>query len=338
MSSSISSRISSRSIGWLGLGCATLLAAGCAGGLASGVPPESDNIGPPVSSYGVPAKAPRGRVHVVSLGRETLPTGTGQPRIYLHLRLAAVNSSDDRLWILDPREQLLGDGADGNRQLAPAFSQSSTLEPAMKLARAERGVLDLYYPMLTSKGKEPARVTLAWRLRRGDQMIAQATDFDRSVERGPGYAYYQAADQAHLATESGSEAWWWSDYYFWHDDNCWWPYRQTDFFRRFPDHRRQWQAERERLHERERGSSDLASRSSGSGESWRGSSSSVRSDFNSDGTSAWRGTPREETVSSTRASVSSASEPSSSSSGGGSSSSSGGGSDGKSSWRGGSGP
>jgi hypothetical protein len=326
-----------RTIDWLIL-LPVLAASACATTDAPRVPPPADPTGPPVSSYRVPADGPKGMVHVVSLGRETLPAATGQPRVYLHLRLAAVNGSDDQSWMLDPREQLL---TDGQRTLPPAFSESSTGTPVVQLARATRGFLDLYYPVLTSSGPEPARVTLAWRLRRGEQMVALSTDFERGLEHSSGYAYYRPADEAHLATGMGSGSWWWSDYYFWHDDRGWWPYRQRDLYRRYPHHRQQWHAERERQSGPDQGGLATSARHD-SPDSWRGvPRETPRRDFNADGTSGWRGSPPEQPSVSNNA-VSdpppspSTSDNSGSSAGASSSSSSAG--DGKSSWRGGSGP
>jgi hypothetical protein len=306
-----------------------LAASACATAAPSTVPPPSDEIGPPVSSYSVPAEAPRGMVHVMSLGRETLPVATGQPRVYLHLRLAAVNGSDDQTWTLDPREQLL---ADGDRTWAPAFCDSSTGAPVVQLGRASRGFLDLYYPMLTSQGKRPPQVSLSWRLRRGPQMFAQATEFERSPERADGYVYYQPADQAHLFASRGSESWWWSDYYFWHDDARWWPVRQSDFSRRYPHHRQEWQAERERQRAQSQGDLATSSRADSS-DYWRGIKREGSSDFTPDGTSSWRGSPPAQTVSS-----SPVTDSSTGSSGSSSGNNGGGAGDGKSSWRGGSGP
>jgi hypothetical protein len=297
-------------------------AAGCAHDTKADVPELPLEVGPPVSTYRIPADQPRGTLHLISLGREVLPTATGQPRVFLHLRLAAVNGSDDQSWILDPREQLL---RDGDQTLAPTFSEGSTGQPLVTLPRGSRGFLDLYYPMLTSAGKEPERVALAWRLRRGDQLFARATEFERS-HHDVGYAYYQPADQEHLTTAMGSRSWWWNDYYFWHDDRGWWPYQQSAFSRRYPHHREQWSAEREQR--RERAEREAAIQSTDrTNVGWRGvpmdrtGNESARSE-----TSSWRGTPVTESVSSSQVTDSSTS--SSGSSGG----------DGKSSWRGGTGP
>jgi hypothetical protein len=294
-----------------------LVAMGCAH-QTDVVPPLPAEIGPPVSSYGIPAEGPRGTVHLVSLGREVLPTASGEARVYLHLRLAAINGSDDQTWILDPREQLLRDGA---QILAPAFAESSTGEPRATLGRGARGFLDLYYAMVTPAGKEPARVSLAWRVRRGDQLFAQATDFERS---GPdaGYAYYQPNDREHVAFDKGTGSWWWSDYYFWHDDRVWWPYQQAAFSRRYPRHREQWVAARQ-AHQREYAERQAVSQPNDGGY-WRGIGQNL-SQTTVDN-SNWRGVPERPSVASSPVVDSSS----------GTSGTSGG--DGKSSWRGGSGP
>jgi hypothetical protein len=283
-------------------------------------PPLPAEIGPPVSSYRIPADGARGTVHLISLGREVLPTGTGQPRVYLHLRLAAINGSDDETWLLDPREQLLHDGT---ATLAPAFAESSTGEATAILARGARGFLDLYYPMFTPAGKEPARVSLGWRLRRGDQLFAQATDFERSHQQD-GYAYYQPADREHVAFGKGTASWWWSDYYFWHDDHGWWPYQRAAFARRYPRHREQWTAaEQAQLRARAEYAERQAVSQRDDGVYWRG----IRRDLSqaSDDSTNWRGVPERPTVTSSPVTDSSSAAGSA-------------GGDGKSSWRGGSGP
>jgi hypothetical protein len=294
---------------------------GCAHGSDSEPPPPGD-VGPPVSSYRIPAEGPRGMIHLVSLGRLALPAGTGQPRIYLHLRLAAVNGSDDRSWIFDPREQLL---RDGDRALPPSFAQGSTGQPALVLARGARGFLDLYYPVLTPTGQEPARVALAWRLRRGNQLIAQATEFQRSTGDA-GHTEYQPADGDHLALGMGSASWWWNDYYFWHDSRGWWPYPQAAFSRRYPHHRERWEAQRQQRQQQEERDAALVTRND-AGVYWRGLRGTEGPDAVIPETSSWRGTPSNTTNSSA------VSDSTSQSGGAGNA----GGGDGKSSWRGGSG-
>src|SRR5688572_6725570 len=86
--------------------------AACAHGERSATPvPVAAETGPPVASYDIPAQgtqAPKGMLHVVSLGIEALPAGpNGEGAPFLHLRLAALNGSDNAIWFLDPTEQLV---------------------------------------------------------------------------------------------------------------------------------------------------------------------------------------------------------------------------------------
>jgi hypothetical protein len=303
----------------------TSLSAACAHG--SEAPPLPNDVGPPVSIYPILAPTPRGMVHVISLGREMLASDPQHPRSYLHLRLAAVNGSDDQTWSFDPREQVVHDG---DRMVPPAFSESSTGQPVVTLGRGARGFLDLYYPTLAPAGKEPARIALAWRLRRGSEhqtMVAANTEFSRVPDESSS-AVYQPADEEHLVAGLGSRSWWWNDYYFWNDQRGWHPYRQSDFHRRYPNHQAQWDAERRRQATAE---SELVTRNT-DGIYWRGPRGDVGNTVSSPSveTSSWRGTPPSESVSSSPIST-----PTSS---GSSAAPSGGGGDGKSSWRGGSGP
>ena len=226
------------------------------------LPPPLEDTGPPVSSYGVPAKDPKGMLHVVSFGLEPLPTGPdGQAQAYLHLRLAAVNSSDAEVWRLDPNDQLL---LHGDRELPAAFAEASTGGPVLALARATRGYLDVYYALVNPAD---SKLTLAWRLHRGSAELAQSTDFLRiPSERSPSYAYYQPADVPHVSSGMGLGSWWWTDYYFWNQGPCWWTYRRADFDRRYPDHRGRWLAQDGRTR-------SVAANSSQESESyWRGAS------------------------------------------------------------------
>jgi hypothetical protein len=240
-----------------------LVASGCAHQRpAPLLPPPPEDTGPPVSSYGVPANDPKGMLHVVSFGLEPLPTGPGgQAQGYLHLRLAAVNSSDAEVWRLDPNDQLL---LHGNRELPAAFAEASTGGPVLALARATRGYLDVYYPLVTPA---ESKLTLAWRLHRGGQVLAQTTDFLRiPSERSPSYAYYQPADVPHVSTGMGPGSWWWTDYYFWNQGPCWWTYRRADFDRRYPDHRGRWLAQDRQMRSFATNSSEERA------SSWRGAS------------------------------------------------------------------
>jgi hypothetical protein len=215
--------------GWLGLLVAATAASGCAldNAYERGAP-AGENTGPPVSSYSVPSNDPRGSVHVISLGAERLPVQQGQPDTYVHLRIAAENRGDDAVWTLDPNDQAL---THAGGSVPAAFAEASTGGPVLTLKKGAQGYLDVYYPAPPANG--PPRITLAWRLRRGDEVVPGTTDFDRVASPQPGYAsYYQPVQGPHVHVGLGLGWWWWPDYYFWNYGPYWYPYpRHYGYYR-----------------------------------------------------------------------------------------------------------
>jgi hypothetical protein len=178
----------------------------------------SEETGPPVSTYPVPTTDPRGTVHVISLGAERLPVAAGQPDSYLHLRLAAENRADDATWMLDPNDQLL---TFAGGSLPPSFAEASAGGPVLTVNKGAHGYLDVYYPAPPPTG--PNRVTLAWKLRRGNELVAGTTDFDRIATPDPAYARYEPVYGPHVYVGLGLGWWWWPDYYLW-GNPFWWHY------------------------------------------------------------------------------------------------------------------
>jgi hypothetical protein len=209
--------------GWLLVLLASMTGSGCAYRAAyetRGAPP-TDETGPPVSTYPIPANdptGPKGSVNVISLGSERLPVAAGQPDTYLHVRVAAENTADGVTWTLDPNDQLL---SAGGASMQPAFAEASGGGPVLTLNAGGRGYLDVYYPVPASTA--PARVSLTWRLQRGSDNVAGATDLDRVAGPDPSYAYYQPYGP-NVYMGFGLGYWWWPDYYFWHRGPFWSPY------------------------------------------------------------------------------------------------------------------
>jgi hypothetical protein len=139
--------------------------------------------GPNVATYAVPPQAPQGRVQVVSLGGERLQ---GQDDLFLHVRLDAENSGDATAWRIESHEQRLV--LQGGAELPPSYATTSAGGPVLSLNRGQRGYVDLYYPL--PPGWDPPRLTLSWRVRRADQMVALATGLDRVSGRGGSYPAY----------------------------------------------------------------------------------------------------------------------------------------------------
>jgi hypothetical protein len=189
-----------------------LAAAGCAQNMTvyrpAAVVPGKELI----PSYQIPSGSPKGALRVLTLGGERLPVGPGAPDVYLHFRLSAENDADAAPWTLDPNEQfLVFEGG----TLPPAYSQTSQASPVLSLARGERGYLDVYYPM---PDIDPARVSLSWRLRRGGEVTAELTSFDRVSGRVPDsyFADYDPSPgtSAYFGLGLG---WFWPDYCWrWH--------------------------------------------------------------------------------------------------------------------------
>jgi hypothetical protein len=210
--------------GWLLVLLASATASGCAYRAsyeAQGGAP-ADETGPPVSTYPIPANDPagaKGSVNVISMGTERLPVAAGQPDMFLHVRLAAENTSDGVSWTIDPNDQLV---SSGGTSLQPSFAEASGGGPVLTLNSGGRGYLDVFYPAPPANSAN--RITINWRLQRGGETVAGATDLDRVAGPDPTYAYYQPVYGPNVYMGFGLGYWWWPDYYFWHHGPFWSPY------------------------------------------------------------------------------------------------------------------
>jgi hypothetical protein len=283
-----------------------LAPAGCLARQLPGLGPIPAEVGPPVSSYAlkVAGKA-AGAVHVVSFGAERLPAGPERPALYLHLRLAADNRADDTLWSLDPREQKL---LVAGKIVRPTFAEASGRQPILTVGRGGRGTLDVYYPF--PDAADP-RLALIWRMRRGAGSAGRVTRFARVTSPDTTYAYYQPEPGPQVMAGLTFEAWWWSDYYFWRHGNLWWPCPRESLLSHYPGFTRP-------------AAPDRPSAERVAAEGWRGEAPSPPSTT--------------EPVKSSWRSQGSTVESSGGMAGGVAAGAPSGGGDGKSSWRGGSGP
>jgi hypothetical protein len=193
------------------------------GDMGEGRAPEAP---PPVSTYPMPPTDPKGNVYVMSLGPERLATGQGAQNLFLHVRVAVENNSDDTPWQVDPNDELAGFG--NGAAVPPSFAEASTGGPVLNVARGARGHLDLYYP-LAPQG-EPPRVALSWRVHRGPEAVAQTTSFERTVPaEGGGYPYYRPYG-ADVRLAVGVDWWWWP-WGSWGWGGGWgWPWGYRPFF------------------------------------------------------------------------------------------------------------
>jgi hypothetical protein len=209
----------------LGAAALALAIAGCAHEQTDYRPrgaQQARDQGPPAAIYPLPAGAPRGTVYVASLGGERLGAAAGQPEYFLHLRVAAENTSDDTPWTIDANDQVLT--LAGGAAARPTYAVSSKGGSALTLARGERGQLDVYYP-LPGAG-DPPKAFLAWTVRRGGEAVAQTTEFDRVAGRDPEYAYaydYRPAYRSSVVVGFGPSWWWggWGPYGWSYWDSPW---------------------------------------------------------------------------------------------------------------------
>lgn len=191
---------------------------------------------PPVSTYPMPPTDPKGMVYVMSLGPERLPTAGGAQALFLHVRVAVENTSDDTPWQVDPNDEVAGFG--NGTAVPPAFAEASTGGPVLNVPKGGRGHMDLFYP-LPSQG-EPPRVALSWRVHRGSEAVAQTTSFERSAPAqadngygggygGGGYGgggYASSYDRPYgpdVRLSVGFD-WWWP-WGLWGGWGWGWPYR-----------------------------------------------------------------------------------------------------------------
>ena len=177
--------------------------------------PSNQPATPPVSTYPVPQNDPKGSVHVISLGAERLPVPAGQPDTYLHLRIAAENRADEAPWTVDPNDQSL---TVGGATVPPSFAEASGGGPVLTVQKGAQGYLDVFDPAPAAGG--PTRVTMSWRVRRGNEAVAGTTDFDRVAAPDTAYARYEPVHGPHVHVGVGLGWWGWPHYYAW--GGPWW--------------------------------------------------------------------------------------------------------------------
>jgi hypothetical protein len=109
----------------------------------------------------------------------------------------------------------------GGATAAASFAEASAGGPVLTLNKGAHGYLDVYYP---SPPTGAARVTLAWKVRRGSDPVAGTTDFDRVASPDPAYASsYEPVYGPQVYVGLGTGWWWWPDYYWW-GGPFWWHY------------------------------------------------------------------------------------------------------------------
>jgi hypothetical protein len=188
-----------------------LAAGGCAHAEEVAAPIPEAPLG---SSYRIPAAEPHGTVNVMSLGAEQLSVPSGQPNTYLHLRLAVENESDTVAWTAAAADQTLSmQGA----SLSPAFGEASGGGPLLTVQPHGRGTLDVFFAL--AGGVEPPALSLDWRVRRGSELVAQTTNFQRPTSVATYNQYGQYGPYSPLpgpAFYLGVGPAWWYDGWGWY--------------------------------------------------------------------------------------------------------------------------
>jgi hypothetical protein len=166
--------------------------------------PAASGPGAAPAVFPVPQQDPKGSIEVVSLGGEHLAVGSDGPDMYLHLRIIAHNQGDAAVWTVDPMEQVAT--YEGLGRVGAAFVEASPAHtpPVLSLATGQSGALEVYYP-LPDHG-DPPRVSIAWQVRRGTDVVTSTAVFDRVSGRSDGY--YTYAPYSHWRVGVGL-GWWW---------------------------------------------------------------------------------------------------------------------------------
>lgn len=184
---------------------------GCAHRAATGPAPVSDEQGPSALTYALPEGAPEGTLYVMNLGADMLPVEGGSAP-YLHMRLAAHNERGAQPWLLFGRSQVAYFTGHG-QAVAPQFAEGSGATEPLQVAAGARGHVDLWFPV--PAGADPQRVTLAFRVQRGADLLAERhATFERVQVAGTQTVYYRPVGYVGMNLAFGP-GWWWGPYYGW---------------------------------------------------------------------------------------------------------------------------
>lgn len=166
---------------------------------------NATTAGLPSSRTEIPQEQPQGSVEIASYGVTKLKSEDATMRA-LHVRMVVANDGDDVPWTLDTSQQLIE--LPGAGQSRPMFVNSSYQQggPMLTIARHQRQVIDLYYPLpqTMAKNSKLPRFDLHWQVTTPQRMVASSTVFDRVTEEPVDqYAY----------------GYWWGGYgpYWWYD-------------------------------------------------------------------------------------------------------------------------
>ncbi len=166
--------------------------------------------GLPASHYPVPPESPRGDVTVTSFGIAHVELEGGVRQPLLHVRLQVSNEGDAAPWTMDSRRQSVGLPRFG--RFGPAFANTDVAgAPVVTVARGEKRVIDLYYPLPPGAASEAklASFDLVWEVETGLRLVTERTPFERRVVDG---AYDQPEASVWLGLGWGPV--WWRDPFY----------------------------------------------------------------------------------------------------------------------------
>jgi len=184
--------------------------------------PEASNAtvgGMPAARTSIPPERPQGGVDVVSYGTTQLHQGNADIPA-LHVRMTITNDGDAVAWAVDTREQLVDLPGEGRSSPIYVASDVPGL-PVVSVARGQKRVLDLYFPLPATMKKEKhlAKFEVLWQVKTPERVVASRTAFDR-VELepyvdpfyDPFYSPYYAGYGSYWGGVYGPN-WWYAPYY-----------------------------------------------------------------------------------------------------------------------------
>jgi hypothetical protein len=178
--------------------------------------PETANAvagsGLPAARVEIPQERPQGSIQITSYGVTEVSQGDGRVRA-LHVREIVANDGDEAPWVVDSTHQLVAIAGEGQSRALYANSDVHTL-PVVTLARHDRHVIDLYFPLPHNvRGdRDLPRFDVMWQVETGSRPVASRTTFDRvEVQERVAQAYVAGP---YLDYYAGYGPYWWYDPFY----------------------------------------------------------------------------------------------------------------------------
>lgn len=189
-------------------------ATACAGSSNYVYTPDTANAtaaGLPAARTPIPQERPQGAIEVTSYGVTELQQGDAKIPA-LHVRTTISNDGDDTPWTVDTTQQLVEIPGEGRSRAIFANADVGTL-PKVTIAKHERRVLDLYFPLPdTIRGESHLpRFDLLWQVDTASRTVASRTSFER-MNQEPQVAY--ATGPVGWPLWAGYGPYWWYDPFY----------------------------------------------------------------------------------------------------------------------------